>query len=641
MRRFIAYLIPFFLTVLVIGVIMAVLLVPLALMQDNPAAILKTFFLGPFGSIRHMGNVVEAATPIMLTGLAITILFRSGLFNLGAESGFFLGALGAVAGSFACTIPAALRLRFGASEMVTSLVLNYAFLFLGLFVLNYVIRDPNAGGMMSLRIPADAKLDRLLAGTRLNSGSIIAVLACIAGGIWLYWTRSGLNIRIAGSSPGFANHLGLPLKGIIMRAQIVGGLVAGMAGALEVLGLHARFAWLDLPGYGLWLDRPRRRHSGARKPVPAHSLRPLPRFRAGGRRSSGAQHEHPDRSGGPRNRRHHGGRDGKRHSQSSNRIAADQKLAQSRWRTSGSAGMTTVLAQILDPHFIGTILRVATPLLLAALGVMISDRAGVLNIGMEGMMLVAALIAVLASAATGSPAVGLLAALVVGALLGWLMSLSVNRLGTDLIMTGIALNIAAAAATTLGLYLATGDKGMSGALKSGALPSLAVPFIGNIHVLTFAALLAVPAVSLLMMRTRFGLHLRATGVDPKSARAAGIQTGRVQMMALILSGLFGGAAGAYLSLGYVTWFAQNMTAGRGFIAIAAEVMGQGTAWGTLVASLVLAAAESIAITLQSLGLPFELMQMIPYLVPVIVLTVHAARRQRRARRQITPETQET
>lgn len=114
--------------------------------------------------------------------------------------------------------------------------------------------------------------------------------------------------------------------------------------------------------------------------------------------------------------------------------------------------MTTVLAQILDPHFIGTILRVATPLLLAAL--------------------------------------------VVGALLGWLMSLSVNRLGTDLIMTGIALNIAAAAATTLGLYLATGDKGMSGALKSGALPSLAVPFIGNIHVLTFAALLAVPAVSL-------------------------------------------------------------------------------------------------------------------------------------------------
>lgn len=291
--------------------------------------------------------------------------------------------------------------------------------------------------------------------------------------------------------------------------------------------------------------------------------------------------------------------------------------------------MSSVLVQIFDPAFIATILRVATPLLLAALGVMISDRAGVLNIGMEGMMLSAALVAVLASAATSNPFIGLLAAMLVGALLGWLMSLSVNRLGTDLIMTGIALNIAALAATTLGLYLATGDKGMSGALKSGSLPSLPVPFIGNVHMLTFVAFLAVPAVAALIMRTRFGLHLRATGVDAKSARAAGIHVKRVQMQALVLSGLFGGAAGAYLSLGYVTWFAQNMTAGRGFIALAAEVMGQGTAWGTLAASLVLAAAEGLSITLQSLGLPFELMQMIPYLVPVVVLTVHAARHQRR------------
>lgn len=273
MRRTFSYFIPFLLTVFIIAVIMAALLVPLALMQDDPAAVLKTFFFGPFGSIRHMGNVIEAATPIMLTGLAVTILFRSGLFNLGVESGFYLGGLGAVAsavllpslgwfslpvaimlgavaGSFACTIPAALRLRFGASEMVTSLVLNFAFLFLGLFVLNYVIRDPNAGGMMSMRIPAEAKPDRLLAGTRLNSGSIIAVLACIAGGIWLYATRAGLNIRIAGTSPGLAGHLGLPLKGIVMRAQIIGGLIAGMAGALEVLGMQGRFAWLDLPGYG-------------------------------------------------------------------------------------------------------------------------------------------------------------------------------------------------------------------------------------------------------------------------------------------------------------------------------------------------------------------------------------------------------
>ena len=99
----------------------------------------------------------------------------------------------------------------------------------------------------------------------------------------------------------------------------------------------------------------------------------------------------------------------------------------------------------------------------------------------------------------------------------------------------------------------------------------------------------------------------------------------------MLSGVFGGAAGAYLSMGYVSWFAQNMTAGRGFIAIAAEVMGMGTAWGTFAAAAVLGIAETTAITMQALGLPNELMQMIPYIVPVIVLTVYAARLQAKAR----------
>jgi general nucleoside transport system permease protein len=151
------------------------------------------------------------------------------------------------------------------------------------------------------------------------------------------------------------------------------------------------------------------------------------------------------------------------------------------------------------------------------------------------------------------------------------------------------------------------------------------------HVLTYLALLAVPIVSVLVGRTPFGLHLRAVGVDAKSAAAAGIPVARVQMLALMLSGVFGGLAGAYLSMGYVSWFAQDMTAGRGFIAIAIEVMGAGTAWGTLAAAVVVAIAETLAITMQSLGLPNELMQMIPYVVPIVVLTFWAARRRALAR----------
>jgi simple sugar transport system permease protein len=303
--------------------------------------------------------------------------------------------------------------------------------------------------------------------------------------------------------------------------------------------------------------------------------------------------------------------------------------------------VTSFLELLADPALFATVLRVLTPLLLAGLGVLISDRAGVFNIGMEGMMLVGALTGVLVSAWTGSAWLGLFAAIVLCGAVGSLMALIVNGLGAHLIITGIALNLAASAGTTLALFFATGDKGMSGALKSGVLPNIHLPFIDQVpvlgqllsghHVLTYAALLAVPLVGVLLMRTPFGLHLRAVGVDPKAAAAAGIRVARVQMLALVLSGIFGGMAGAYLSMGYVSWFAQDMTAGRGFIAIAVEVMGMGTAWGTLAAAVVIAVAETFAITMQSLGLPSELMQMIPYVVPIVVLTFWASRRRALAR----------
>jgi ABC-type uncharacterized transport system permease subunit len=272
-RNLLAGLVQLLVTVAVVVAVLLVVIVPFALSQQDPQAVLKSFLLGPLDSLRHIGNIAEVATPIALTGLAAAIIFRSGLFNLGMEGGFFLGGLGATAaalllplppfgaplmaivvgavvGSFACIAPGYLRVRHDASEMVTSLVLNFAILFAGVFVLNYFLRDPAAGTLMSYRIPAEARLERLLPGTRLNSGAIVAVAACVAGGVWLFMTRSGLNLRIAGSSPGFAAHLGLPSTRIVMTAQAVGGLIAGMAGAIEVLGLYPRFSWTQLPGLG-------------------------------------------------------------------------------------------------------------------------------------------------------------------------------------------------------------------------------------------------------------------------------------------------------------------------------------------------------------------------------------------------------
>jgi len=284
------------------------------------------------------------------------------------------------------------------------------------------------------------------------------------------------------------------------------------------------------------------------------------------------------------------------------------------------------------------IMRVSTPLILAGLGVHVSSRAGVLNIGVEGMMLAGALAGVVVSALTQDAWLGLAAALLCGAALAALLSGAIHLLRADLILSGIALNMAALAGTTLALFAITGDKGISGSLASLTLPSIHIPFIEAVpvlgtllsghHVLTYAALLAVPLVGLLVTRTPLGLAMRAVGENPEAAAATGIPVLRVQVTALLISGLFAGAAGAFLSMGYVSWFSQNMTAGRGFIALAADVMGFGYAWGTLAAALLLGATEAVTLSVQGFGVPSELLQAIPYLVPVLAMVIHAQRRKR-------------
>lgn len=291
-----------------------------------------------------------------------------------------------------------------------------------------------------------------------------------------------------------------------------------------------------------------------------------------------------------------------------------------------------MLEVIFSADFFAAFMRVLTPLLLAALGVMISERAGLLNIGMEGMMLSGAFSGMLISALAGSALIGLLGAIATGMAIGLLMAWVINGLKAHFIIAGIAINVAAASATTLGLYMATGDRGMSGALKSFVLPNVdvfGIPLLSGHHVLTWAALALVPLLHLLLTKTVFGLRLRAVGMDAHSAQIAGVAVARTQAVALMMSGGLGAMAGAYLSMGYVSWFAEGMTAGRGFIAVAIAVMGFGSAIATLITAIIIGLAEALSLRLQTLGLPSELLQAIPYIVPVIVLTLWSSRRKKR------------
>ncbi|MFX0549579.1 ABC transporter permease [Hathewaya histolytica] len=282
------------------------------------------------------------------------------------------------------------------------------------------------------------------------------------------------------------------------------------------------------------------------------------------------------------------------------------------------------------------ILRVTTPILFAALGALISDKAGVINIALEGIMLISALTGVVFSALTGNVWIGLLAAVIIGGLIGIFLAYFSLNLKTDIILAGIALNLMASGGTIFFLYLIAKDKGISTSLKSGVLPKLTIPLINKIpvlgpilsghNVLTYVSLIAVGVVAYVLYKTPLGLRIRSVGENPDAAASVGVNVVKTKYIALALSGVLAGFGGAYMSMGYVSWFSKNMTAGRGFIALAAEAMGAGTPLGTFLTSLLFGCADALSNSLQSLKIPSEFVQMIPYLATIIGLVVYSTRK---------------
>lgn len=304
--------------------------------------------------------------------------------------------------------------------------------------------------------------------------------------------------------------------------------------------------------------------------------------------------------------------------------------------------MSNFFAIIFSVDFGYAVLRVTTPILFAALGALISDKAGVINIALEGMMLIAALTGVIVSAVAQSAGLGLLAAVIAGALTGMLLAYFALNLKTDVILAAIAINLIASGGTIFILYIVGGDKGISSSLPSLVLPKLTIPLIQNIpvlgpilsghNVLTYMAFLAVLLMYIFIYKTPLGLRIRAVGENPDAADSVGISVIKVQYIALTISGALAGFGGAYMSMGYVSWFSKNMTAGRGFIALAAEAMGGATPHGAMLTSLLFGFFDALSNSLQSLRVPAEFVQMIPYLATIIGLVIYAANKTEQIKR---------
>ncbi len=301
--------------------------------------------------------------------------------------------------------------------------------------------------------------------------------------------------------------------------------------------------------------------------------------------------------------------------------------------------MHPLFKSIISAEFGFAIFRVMTPLLFPAIGVSISELAGTINIALEGIMLVSAFTGVMVSAYTGSLILSLLAGMAAGVAMAAILGYFHLKLKADIILAAIALNMFATGITIFFLFIFAGDKGTSSSLKSLVFPKLHIPLVkhipvlGNIlsghNILTYCAVLAVILFYIIIYKTPLGLRIRAVGQNPDAAESVGINVNRTRLYALMLSGFFGSLGGLYLSMGYVSWFARDMTAGRGWIAIAASFLGCSHPLGTFLASFLFGTVNALAIYIASLRIPSEFIQTIPYLATVIALAIYSARAARK------------
>lgn len=284
---------------------------------------------------------------------------------------------------------------------------------------------------------------------------------------------------------------------------------------------------------------------------------------------------------------------------------------------------------IFSSSFLFMVIRVATPLLFATMASVVSTTAGTVNILLEGMMLVASLAGVLVSAATQSVILGVGAAVISSVLVACLMAMMTIRFQSNATLCGLAINMFASGGTVFFLYVFTGAKGNSSSIPSLVVPTVELPLIKEIpfladvlsghNILTYLAILSSIFVIILLKKTPHGIRLQAVGHNPNAARSIGISVSKMQMSAWILSGALCGFAGAFLSMGYVSWFTRDMTAGRGWIALAACSLGQGKPGICMLTALMFAAAEAVANVLGFLNLPGNLINTLPYCATLVVL----------------------
>lgn len=294
--------------------------------------------------------------------------------------------------------------------------------------------------------------------------------------------------------------------------------------------------------------------------------------------------------------------------------------------------MEHIIQQGLLVGVLATGVRLATPFLLAALGEMFAQRSGVFNLGIEGIMMMGAFFGFLVTFFTGNPYFGLGSSLIVGFLMGLLMALVSVTLKAEQGISGIGLYMFGWGLSGLLFRLYVGGITSIPGLGPLHLPVLSnIPHIGSIlfnhNWIVYLAYLLVPVAWFVLFKTPWGLRVRAVGTTPEAADTLGVSVNAVRYQALIVGGVLAGLAGAYLTIGQANMYADNITAGRGFIAVALVYFGRWNPWGILAGSLLFSMADSFQLWVQVMGItfPYELAVVLPYVTTILALAVSVGR----------------
>ncbi len=283
----------------------------------------------------------------------------------------------------------------------------------------------------------------------------------------------------------------------------------------------------------------------------------------------------------------------------------------------------------ISAFIIASTLRAATPLIFAALGGVFSERAGVTNVGLEGIMLFGAFFGMYGSYLTQNPLVGIVLGVLVGGLIAAIHAFLSIELRANQVVSGVAINLLAVAATNMLLLKIFHTAGQSASVAK--VPDWQIPFlkdipflgdaIGKLNPLVYLALVLVGLATFFLYRTVTGLRIRSVGENPEAAATVGISVRKIRYFAVIASGMLGGLGGVFLSLGSMDLFKENMTAGRGFIALAAMISGKWHPVGAFWACLLFGFAEALEGQFQLLGMnvPTQFLHMFPYLCTIILI----------------------